>query len=344
VPLLVEPGYRRFLAETHPELEIRDDRLSSPSFVACLDIREPMLPGAARDLLTAFTEIGPRYVRPRSLFLGTPFERYDQTHLLDEIDAPVRLAQAAGAEARRENLEMVVLTNVCPEHPMMPRWLDAGFVTLPSFPDTLVDLDVPDFSQYLLRLPQGDRSGVRRNIRRFDRAGHRLETITDSSALGPTLYEAYRPLLERATVRWQPHTEAYFCRLTEMGRDVRLTVARDPAGQIAGFIVNFVDGEGFQAGRVGVAPGYDRKDAVYFRLMYHAVEESLAHAKSPQACLSLEPTGYRMKRHLGARSRRLVNLVFGVSLKWRSLLGGFAPLGRWFLSHLDDREALERAY
>lgn len=342
--LLLEPSYRRFLAETHPELQIRDDRLPVPTFVAPLDVREPLQPGATKDLISAFTDITPNYVVPRSLFLGTPFERYDQTHMLDEIEAPVRLAQSATEAAQAEHLEMVVLTNVAPDHPMVPRWLDAGFVSLPSFPDTLVDLDAADFSQYILRLPQGDRSGIRRNLRDFEEAGHKLEAISDSSGLGPQLYNSYRPLFERAAVRWQPHTEAYFRRLTELGPDVHLTIARSEAGQVAGFIVNFVDGQGFQAGRIGVAPEYHRKDAVYFRLLYHAVEASLVHAKTPQARLSLEPTGYRMKRHLGAHARPMVNLVLGVSLRWRTLLSGFAPLGRWLLAHLDDRAALERAY
>ena len=342
--LLLEPSYRRFLAETHPELQIRDDRLGVPSFVAALDVREPLLPGATKDLVSAFTDITPSYVVPRSLFLGTPFERYDQTHLLDEISAPVRLAQDAIAAAQKERLEMVVLTNVDPEHPMVPRWRDAGFVSLPSFPDTLVDLDVPDFAQYILRLPQGDRSGIRRNIRHFDDAGHQLEPVTDSKALGPDLYQSYRPLFERAAVRWQPHSEAYFSRLTELGDDVRLTIARSRAGGVAGFVVNFVDGQGFQAGRIGVAPEFHRKDAVYFRLLYHAVEESLSHAKTTQAKLSLEPTGYRMKRHLGAHAQPMINLVLGVTLRWRTLLAGFAPVGRWLLSHLDDRAALEQAY
>ena len=60
--------------------------------------------------------------------------------------------------------------------------------------------------------------------------------------------------------------------------------------------------------------------------------------------LSLEPTGYRMKRHLGARSVPMVNLVMGVNATWRGLLGGFAGVGRRLLRHLEDRVALEQEY
>lgn len=344
VSLLLEPRYRRLLAETHPELRIRDDVLEVPTFEAPLDVREPLLPGAVKDILTGFTEATPAYVVPRSLFLGTPFERYDQTHLFDEVEAPVRLAQQARSHARDRKLEMVVLTNVSTHHEMMPRWLDAGFVSLPSFPDTLVDLDVPSFEAHLMRLPQGDRSGIRRNIRRFERAGHSLEDVRDSHGLGDALFGAYRPFFERATVRWQPHSEAYFERLTELGSRVRLTVARDTDGRVIGFVVNFEDGRDFQAGRIGVVPDFHKRDAVYFRLLYRAMEDAFARATTRRARLSLEPTGYRMKRHLGARAKPLVNLVLGVSLRWRTLLQGFAPLGRWLLGHLDDRQVLEQAY
>lgn len=342
--LLLEPGYRRFLAETHPDLDLRDDRLEVPTFVAPLDVREPLLPGATKDILTAFTEVTPSYVVPRSLFLGTPFERYDQTHLLDEVEAPVRLAQRAFQIAKEGRLQVVVLTNVSPEHPALPRWLDAGFVRLPSFPDTLVDLDVESFDAHLMRLPQGDRSGIRRNIRHFDRAGHVLEEVEVSAGLGPDLFRAYRPFFERATVRWQPHTEAYFDRLTDLGTRVRLTIARAPDRRVIGFIVSFDDGVNFQAGRIGVVPEFHKRDAVYFRLLYHAMQDSFQRASTRRAVLSLEPTGYRMKRHLGARARPLVNLVLGVSLRWRALLRGLAPIGRHLLAHLDDRATLERAY
>ena len=342
--LLLEPGYRRLLAETHPELAITDDRLAVPSFVAPLDVREPLLPGPLKEAVTAFTEVTPALVLPRALFLGTPFERYDQTHVLQEVQDPLRLAQAARAAAQAAGLQVVVLTNVAPAHPRLPSWIEAGFVSLPSFPDTVVDLDVGGFEQHLLRIPQGDRSGMRRNIRRFERAGHRLVALDDTAPVGPALFRAYRPFFERATVRWQPHSEAYFARLSELGPRARVTAAIARDGDIAGFVVNFRDGAHFQAGRIGVSPRFDRRDAVYFRLLYHALEESFALAETPRARLSLEPTGYRMKRHLGARSVPMINLVMGVSAAWRGLLGGFAGVGRRLLRHLEDRAMLERAY
>lgn len=351
--LLDEDGYLDYLAHTHPELRIERSRLGVPTFVAPLDTREPLLPGFWRSLLHSVRNLTPEHVVPLSLFLGTPFERYDQTHLLDAIRDVDALAARARQEAEAGGLPLVVLTNVSPEHPRVAAWERAGFVSLPSFPDTVVDLP-PSWDAHLSRLPPGDRSGIRRNIRRFEAAGHRLERLHRSREEQHALYEAYRPMYDRAKVRWQPHTPAYFGGLGELDERVHLTVARNDRGELIGFVVSFLDapaevgavgprpaGGGWQGGRVGVRADYHRRDAVYFRLLYHLVESAIALGGHR---LSLEPTGYRMKRHLGARAVPLVNLVLGVSASWRMILSSLAPLGRRMLGHLDDLERLEDQY
>lgn len=342
--LLDEARYRRFLAETHPELAIDDARLGGvPSFLAPLDIREPLAPGRLRRIAGAIGRGFPGLVTPPALFLGTPFERYDQTHLLHELGNPASLTDRARAAARDDRREVVVLTNVRPER-VDPIWRDLGWTVLPSFPDAVVPLSALDFEAHLATLPAGDRSGMRRNIRKFERAGHRLERIADGSGLGDALYRCYRPLYERATVRWQAHTTAYLEGLTGLGDAVDLVGAFSGDGQLIGFVVAFEDGPGLQAGRIGVHPDFHRRDAIYFRLMYHVLEHALQTRGGSGGGLSFEPTGYRMKRHLGAEKVPLVNLVLGVSPRWRFLLGQLSWLGRRLLAHLEDRVLLERWY
>lgn len=339
--LLDDAHYRAYLAQTHPEMRFDDVRLRVASFIAPLDVREPMLAGVLRGCLGLARPVFPAHVTPLSLFLGTPFERYDQSHLLDETDDIPALRVDALEVAKEERLELVVVTNVRPDHPALGAWQQAGFVALPSFPDTVVDLETPRFDEHMMTLPQGDRSGMRRNIRRFDGAGHILERLHDSKPERDALFAAYVPFFERASVRWHPHTPEYFEGLAALDDRVSLTVARERSGDVIGFVVNFEDGDAYQAGRIGVRPDYHRRDAVYFRLLYHVLEEALEAGAST---LSLEPTGYRMKRHLGARREPMVNLVLGVSPTWRLLLSQFSGLGRWLLSHLDDDSRLERSY
>lgn len=342
--LLDAPAYRRFLAETHPELAIDDARLGGvPSFLAPLDVREPLRPGPARGLLELLQRAVPEWVTPRALFLGTPFERYDQSHLLAEMPEVFELTERVESAARRYRRDVAVLTNVRPSAVPLEQWRAAGWASLPSFPDTVVGLGAASFEHHLKTLPQGDRSGIRRNIRRFERAGHMLERVYDASQLGSPIYACYRPFFERATVRWQPHTREYFAKLTELGEDVRLHVAWACDGQLIGFVVSFRDANGFQAGRIGVHQDYYRRDAVYFRLLYHVLEEALEERRG-SGLLSLEPTGYRMKRHLGAEKVPLVNLVRGISETWTILLSQLDWLGGLMLRHLEDRSTLERLY
>lgn len=339
--LLDEAHYFRFLSKTHPDLDISLSRFEVPSFVAPLDVREPLLPGVFRALLNVGLRLTPSHVMPTSLFLGTPFEPYDQTELLDQIHDPVVLAETSRRYAERMGLELVVFTCVRSDHPAIGPLVRAGFYALPSFPDTVVPLVGTCFEEHLSSLPPGDRSGIRRNIRRFERAGHRLERISNSQNVAHELFAAYQPMYERATVKWIPHTEGYFAGIAELDERVHVTAARNATGDLLGFVINFEDGEAFHAGRIGVQSQHYRRDAVYFRLLYHVLAESLNKGASR---LILEPTGYRMKRHLGARRRRLVNLVQGVSPTWRLLLSSSRGLGKMALSHLDNRRILERHY
>jgi len=323
---------------------MRDARIEGPgslaSFIAPLDTQEPLVPGFWRSLVSVAKMTMPNVVAPRALFLGTPFERYDQSGLLSEVGPARELARASSKAARQEDCAVVVITNVSASHPRFASLVDAGFVALPSFPDTV--LQVPShFDALLARLPQGDRSSIRRNRRRFEKAGHRLERVRDGAAIASDLFACYRPFLERAKVKWQAHTEAYFAELPGLSEDVVLTCAKDRDDKISGFIVNFNDGSSVQSGRIGVHPRYDKKDAVYFRLLYHSVDHAIEQRAQT---LSLEPTGYRMKRHLGLQRVPLSNLILGVSPLWKTVLKTAAGLGRVALSHLRDDDELEANY
>ena len=341
--LLDDAKYLEFLAATHPGLRISPTRFDVPVFIGPLDVREPMLPGGVtRKLADLASKFAPTaLLHPQAFFVGTPFERYDQTHVLDAITAPEPTLRAFEDAARTENCELVVLTNVDPDHPRVKEWLALGAKTLPSFPDTLIDVVSSTFADHLAQLPGEDRSGIRRNIRKFDDKGHQLERLVDTGAEARELFACYRPYFDDATVQWFPHTEAYFAGVGLLDPRVHMTVARTASGRLIGFIINFVDGTGFQAGRIGVHPDFHRKDAVYFRLIYWAIEETIA---TGGGLLSLEPTGYRMKRHLGARAKPLVNLCFGVSTTWKILLGAFSGVGAMLLSHLDGPPTLEKKY
>lgn len=331
-------AYVDFLSETHPELELSRDRLPVPSYRTVVELKDGLRPGSWVQGAAGLFPLA-----PRALCVGVPFEPYDQTYLLDEIGDPMDFVRRCRSEVQRERAGLCFFPNVAADHPRVEELVGAGFHRVPSFPDMRVELDVEDFGQHLMRVPQGDRSGVRRNIKRFHRAGHRIEPLTGSET-PHVLYRAYLTFQERALVPWVPHTEAYFEGLPGLDPAVRLQVARNEDDRIMGFVVNFWEEDYVQSGRIGVVPEYDRKDAVYFRLLYHALEDGFEAAQEGHRHhLSLEPTGYRTKRHLGAEQIPLVNLLLGVSPFWATTLLA-TPQARFFLRHLRDPKALESYY
>lgn len=339
---LEKPRYRAYLSDTHPHLQMCETRLEVSSYVATLETTEPLKPGVLRTALELVGRVWRTPTAPSALFLGTPFERYEQSWLLDDVHDVPRLAARAVHAAKAARAELVVLTNVDPAHPQCGAWRAAGFAALPSFPDAVLDLTgKTSLEAHLACLPAGDRSSVRRNTKKFARAGHRLERLSASTAEAEALFAAYTPFRERAMVRWHAHTVHYFAELAALDPRVHLTAAKDAEGAIIGFAVNFADGDVWHAGRVGVAPAYHKRDAVYFRLMYHLIEEAIAGGAR---ALTLEPTAYRFKRHLGAVRKPLVNLVRGVSLPWRAALALGQPIGRHALRHLSSDAALEALY
>jgi hypothetical protein len=339
--LLDDARYRAYLADTHPHLALSGERLPIASYVAPLDFKEPLLPGLWRMLASGLGATLPALGRPRALFLGTPFERYDQTHFLDEVKDPNHMWAQACEEASSAACPVVVMTNVSPDHPRFSEFCGPGVHALPSFPDMTLALGEGVLEDHLSSLHQKDRGSVRRNIRNFERAGLSLERVVSSHQLTDSLYDAYFPFFDRARVKWQAHTPDYFRGIAALDDRVHLTVARTGRGEVAGFVVNFRDSGGFQAGRLGVHPDWYRKDGVYFRLLYHVMDEAMRHGGG---VISLEPTSYRLKRHLGAVQRPMCNLVRGVGPFWRMLLQTLKPLGRRSLAHLEDPARLEAWY
>lgn len=339
--LLSEPHYVAFLAQTHPALRLSMKRFAVPTYFAHLCVDDALAPGLLKTGARGVGLILPQARQPKALMLGTPFERYEQSELLDSLDAH-HANQTLRALGAQERVDLVALTNISPEHPRLAEWLRLGFVALPSFPDMVMTLNrAQTWDSYLGLLEPRVRESVRRNLRSFDGAQHRLECLENTAEVAPKLYEAYRHFYDRAQVPWLKHSEAYFAGLSALGPGVRVTVARNRSQEVIGFIINFVDAKTWQAGRIGVVPAYFKQNAIYFRLLYHAIEEAIANGAD---ALSLEPTSYRVKRRLGAVYRPMVNLVLGVSPLWRALLATSAGLAKRALAHLSDPRALERHF
>ncbi|MBL4818557.1 MAG: GNAT family N-acetyltransferase [Deltaproteobacteria bacterium] len=318
--------YIDFLAQTHPELDICTQRLEGlPSFIASIPIGDalsPKWPKIIKKLLP----------KPKALVIGTPFEPYEQSDLLDAKPPKCQVAK---------HLDWILLHNVDPYHPNIPLWEEAGFKALPSFPDMQLNIHWKSFHDYLKSLKASVRKSVRQNIRKFEQSGFCLETIHDPYEIRHELFKAYEVFWQRAKIPWFKHSPAYFSSLAQLGTQAQLTIARSPKGETAGFVINFKDLSKSHAGRIGVLPQYDNKHSIYFRLLYHSIESAIqANASS----LSLGPTGYQLKSRLGAQPRPLSNLVLGTKAPWRLAFKNLSLFGHLALKHLNNWQNLKQEY
>jgi hypothetical protein len=346
VSFLDDAHYLAFLRETHPELALSLADDATPTFTGTLDTRAPLLPGRWRALRDLAHTLAPARVAPRALFVGVPFEPYEQTRLLDDIGDLTRFTGELRVRAREGQHDVVVLTNVHRMHPRVDALKAHGFLELPSFPDCVLSLDgMRSFDDVLATRSRVRRRNARRHLHRFARAGHTVKRVHDSQAYARALFDSYAPFYARANVRWFPHSERYFAGVAALDARVVLSVAFDNHGAVSGFVLGFVDDRDgvrtFHSGRIGVHPTYHMRDAVYFRMVYRAIEDAIACGAER---ISLEPTAYRVKRRLGAHIVPLVNLILPVSTLWRLVARRAASLGARALRHLDDVDVLEEHY
>ena len=334
--------YAELISRSHKELNYQVHPILGHQFVAHLDIAEPLLPGPIRSAVEVTQRYLPTHLKPKALFLGTPFEPYRQDDVLSRFTSLREFQIEVESIRQTHNTQCVVMTNITPTHRRISDLLRANFTLLPSFPDMVINLrQFKTFDLYLDSLKPEDRSSVRRKRRVFGERGYTIKASTDASKHAGEIYQAYLPFFERAKVKWFPHSQAFFQEVTKLGSTTRLFLAYDSQGRVAGFSMGFFCGGIYHAGRLGVRPDLHQRDRVYFALLYRFIEDAIDLGAQS---ISLEPTAYRLKRHLGAHPKPVVNAIMGQSNFWRSALALGKPLGHYVLRHLNRLRMLEANY
>lgn len=330
---LESPPYLSHLSNAHPNLRFDLSSPGSPRFLASIDLTEPLISRWIPFLIQASSRLVPRLQNPEILFLGTPFEPYNQSPHFPLSTFDLKRAPAG--------IDLVMVTNLEAGHPKSLFLKNAGFQALPSFPDMVLPVYVNSFQGHLETLDSVSKRSIQKNLRTFDHSVLYLEPCTQSHLHADELYATYDAMVQNSKIKWISHSPDYFKHLTQLGSNVRLTLAKNSLHQVIGFVVNFKDGDNWHSGRIGIHPDYHRKHALYFRLIYHAIEEAILN-NARQVFLS--PTSYRVKRQLGARPQPLVNWLLGVSPLWKFLLKTSMPLARHALRHLNNQKMLEKRY
>jgi predicted N-acyltransferase len=120
-----------------------------------------------------------------------------------------------------------------------------GYARIPSFPMTRLQIDFPDFENYLGKtLSKNARKNVRKNLREADAAGPiEMQVVHDITPFIDEVYPLYLQVFERAKLRFEKLTKEYLCRLgTEMPDKTRFFIWR-LNGKAVAFAVTMVSGD-----------------------------------------------------------------------------------------------------
>lgn len=167
-------------------------------------------------------------------------------------------------------------------------------------PDMVLDLpeSVKSFADYLGLFRSRYRKAAKAIVTDAAAAGCTLERVTDIAPLRDEVQRLYLDVHSRAAVRLFTLSPVYLPALaTHLGDDFRCVLLRR-AGRPQGFVTVVRDGDTAVAYHMGFEGAANREAPIYFRLLYAAVEESIA-----LGCrrVSFGRTALEPKARLGAR-------------------------------------------
>ena len=156
-----------------------------------------------------------------------------------DADAIAGLLEALEIYGRRHKAAIITFKDFTKDHrpTLTPAALKRGFVRMPSFPATVIQLDgYRDFDDYLARrLSKATRKSLRRKFRPDDEQSPvTMEVRTDVSDLVDELHPLYLQVLARSSFRFEELTKDYFAALgREMGDRARFFIWRQDGKAVA---------------------------------------------------------------------------------------------------------------
>ncbi|ONK11690.1 hypothetical protein STBA_24260 [Streptomyces sp. MP131-18] len=221
----------------------------------------------------------PRLLRLPTLFCG---HLLGQGHILGpERGNPDvgRLLVAAVLEfARARRLRTVVFKDFAAAElaPLGAALRQAGFLVLPSLPDTELRLPYRSFDDYLAALPAKPRRNARSKIRKFaGRPGLRMEVLESFSHLVPQILALYRQVMDRADQTLDEIDAAFLTALRPEGGLRTRLVACFEGDRLVAFLLCLFHGAGATGARIGLDYALAHDARLYHNVHYAAIRLAL---------------------------------------------------------------------
>jgi predicted N-acyltransferase len=300
--------YYELLEDTvHPEFAYRyfviEDSSGNvtaiqPFFVLDQDLLVGMASRRGR-LIGAIRRVWPRFLKMRTLMVGCVA---GEGHLDGE-----ELSQGANARllaskivtlARDLHVSLIVLKEFPARYRQTLKcFVEHGFRRIPSFPMTRLNIDYPNFDEYMRRaLNSATRTKLRKKFRASAQAVPiELSIINDASSIVDMIYPLYLQVYQRSKFRFEQLSKDFFSNIGRlMPETVRFFVWRQ-SGKPVAFTLCMVHGDTIYTEYIGL----DYSVALRLHLYHYAVRDMISWAISEgYKCLRSSGLNYDPKLHL----------------------------------------------
>jgi hypothetical protein len=98
--------------------------------------------------------------------------------------------------------------------PLLARFVDQGYIRIPSMPYTLLDLSFNNFEEYIqTRLSRSFRKNLRRKLKKSEDLPLEMDIVSDITHFIDELYPLYLQVFERSNLSFEKLTKEYLCRI-----------------------------------------------------------------------------------------------------------------------------------
>jgi len=243
----------------------------------------------------------PRFLAVRILFAGNPIGT-GWPSVRGGVETGAAILRGICGVARDLDLPLIILKDLDPALAYAQFRGDNKFFSVPSLPDTHIDIRWNTFNAYLASLPLAARRNVRSKLRKFAASGMRIEVLRDFGAHAAQLEGLYANVFSRAKAKLD-HVDARFFEEAAAWPGAQLLACFDGERMIGFLLVVEHDGEAVSV-RVGLDYAAAAEARVYFALQYEVVRIAI---ERDFRVLSFCQTAYVFKREMGCT---LVPLVY----------------------------------
>lgn len=258
-----------------------------------------------RDKVSWVQRVAPRLGNVTVLMCGLPFSAgqsnltfapgADRVRVVQVLDTLMRQL------ARRHGARLVVLKEFgADDREHLAPLIRRGYCSADSAPSYAMSRTFPDLAAYCETLKSHYRSGVRRSLEKFERAGCRVVHLEDPDEIRrvytPDMHRLYEEVVGKAELKLEVLSHRFFHELVEQlpGR-ATLTVAYR-GERILGFGWALSTGPAFDGLFCGIDYDHNAECDTYFNVIYHSLDHAFRRGSER---ITLGQTADAFKARLG---------------------------------------------